>query len=229
MNKKKLRLLAIGLAILIVSSGIATFFIFDIGNKNPSSDEIRVACVGDSITEGTEYPFDLSMLLGPNYVVGNFGVGGSTVSLNSQNPYMRTSAFQNATEFQPNIVIIMLGTNDAHPVLEQYNTSFVDDYVKLVAAFQALRSKPKIWIVLPPPVFNNGTGISPEYFAHNVIPSIEQAANETNLPVINVYSALANYSYCFPDGVHPNSEGSKLIADEIYNTIISKNTPSIAT
>src|SRR5208282_4042546 len=101
MNKKKLRLLAIGLAILIVSSGIATFFIFDIGNKNPSSDKIRVACVGDSITEGTEYPFDLSMLLGPNYVVGNFGVDGSTVSLNSQTPYMRTSAFQNATEFQP--------------------------------------------------------------------------------------------------------------------------------
>ena len=62
--------------------------------------------------------------------------------------------------------------------------------------------------------------LSPEYFAHNVIPSIEQAANETNLPVINVYSALANYSYCFPDGVHPNSEGSKLIADEIYNAII---------
>jgi lysophospholipase L1-like esterase len=117
------------------------------------------------------------MLLGANYTVGNFGVGGTTVSLNSQSPYMNTSAFQNATEFQPNIVIIMLGTNDAHPVLEQYNGSFVDDYVKLVAAFQALVSKPKIWIVLPPPVFNNESGISPEYFRLTVIPGIEQAAN----------------------------------------------------
>jgi len=220
MNKKKLRLLAIGLVILLVSSGIATFFILAVGNKKPSADKIRVACVGDSITEETEYPADLSMLLGANYKVGNFGVGGSTVSLNSQNTYMNTSALQNAKEFQPNIVIIMLGTNDAHPVLEQYNGSFVDDYVKLVAEFQALVSKPKIWIVLPPPVFNNKTGISREYFMCNVIPSIEQAANETNLPVINVYSALANYSDCFPDGVHPNSEGSKLIANEIYKAII---------
>ena len=114
MHKKNLGLLAIGLAILIVLSGIMAFFIFGIGNKNPSSDKIRVACVGDSITKGTEYPFDLSMLLGPNFVVGNFGVDGSTVSLNSQNTYMNTSAFQNATKFQPNIVIIMLGTNDAH-------------------------------------------------------------------------------------------------------------------
>ncbi|MGD0203471.1 MAG: GDSL-type esterase/lipase family protein [Candidatus Bathyarchaeia archaeon] len=220
MNKKKLRLLAIGLVILLVSSGIATFFILAVGNKNPSADKIRVACVGDSITEGTEYPADLSMLLGANYTVGNFGVGGTTVSLNSQSPYMNTSAFQNATEFQPNIVIIMLGTNDAHPVLEQYNGSFVDDYVKLVAAFQALVSKPKIWIVLPPPVFNNESGISPQYFRLTVIPGIEQAANETHLPVINVYSVLANYSDCFPDGVHPNSEGSKLIANEIYKAII---------
>ena len=219
MNKKKLRLLAIGLVILLVSSGIATFAILA-GNKKPSADKIRVACVGDSITEGTEYPADLSMLLGANYTVGNFGVGGSTVSLNSQNPYMNTSAFQKATEFQPNIVIIMLGTNDAHPILEQYNGSFVDDYVKLVAAFQALASKPKIWIVLPPPVFNNESGISPQYFALTVIPSIEQAAKQTNLPVINVYSALANYSDCFPDGVHPNSEGAKLIANEIYKAII---------
>ena len=219
MNKKKLRLLAIGLVILLVSSGIATFYILA-GNKKPSADKIRVACVGDSITEGTEDPADLSELLGANYTVGNFGVGGSTVSLNSQNPYMNTSAFQNATEFQPNIVIIMLGTNDAHPDLEQYNGSFVDDYVKLVAAFQALASKPKIWIVLPPPVFNNESGISPQYFALTVIPSIEQAAKQTNLPVINVYSALANYSDCFPDGVHPNSEGAKLIANEIYKAII---------
>ena len=140
---------------------------------------------------------------------------------------MNTSAFQSALEFQPNIVIIMLGTNDAQPDLEQYNTSFVNDYVKLIAAFQALTSKPKIWIVLPPPIFSNKNGtINPEYFKLTIIPRIEQAANETNLPVINVYSALANYSDDFPDGVHPNSEGSQLIANEIYNAIILQSTPS---
>ena len=80
MNKKKLRLLTIGLVILLVSSVIATFFILAIGNKNSSADKIRVACVGDSITEGTEYPGNLWMLLGTNYTVGNFGVGGTTLT-----------------------------------------------------------------------------------------------------------------------------------------------------
>jgi acyl-CoA thioesterase-1 len=220
-DKKNLRLLAIGLVILFVVSGITTFFILA-----PSSDAIRVACVGDSLTQSTEYPYDLRMLLGTaNYTVRNFGVGSTTVSLSSETPYMNTSAFQSALDFQPNIVIIMLGTNDAQTSLRLYNTSFVDDYVKLVNAFQGLSSKPKIWIVLPPPIFSNQSDkISPEYFKLTVIPCIEQAANETTLPIIDVYSALAGYSEYFPDGIHPNSAGAELIANEIYKAIISQNT-----
>ena len=93
-----------------------------------------------------------------SYAVGNFGAGATMVTLKSETPYMNTSTFQSALEFQPNIVIIMLGTNDAQPNVHQYNASFVDDYVKLVNAFQALASKPKIWIVLPPPIFSNQSG-----------------------------------------------------------------------
>ena len=224
MNKKKLMLLAIGLAILIVSSGIAAFYM-STQNKNPIEDKIRVACVGDSITGGTDYPAELWMLFGANYTVGNFGVGGSAVSLDSGKPYMNETAFQEAKEFQPNIVIIMLGTNDASPINAKGNESFVEDYVTIVREFQALSTKPKIWIVKPPPVFSNGTGLSPGYFASNVIPNIEEVAKQTDLPIINVYSALANSSDFFPDGVHPNGEGAKLIANEIYKAI-TLQTPS---
>jgi alpha-L-fucosidase 2 len=104
----------------------------------------------------------------------------------------------------------------------------VGDYVKLVAAFQALASKPEIWIVLPPPIFSNQSGkIDPEYFKLTVIPGIEQVAKETNLPIINVYSALANYSDYFPDGVHPDSAGAELMANAIYEAIISQNTSNV--
>ena len=219
MKKKKLMLLAIGLAILIASSGVASLLFLTFGNKKPSADKIRVACVGDSITGGTDYPVELWMLLGANYTVGNFGVGGSAVSLDSGKPYMNESVFQEAKEFQPNIVIIMLGANDASPINAKGNESFVEDYVKLVREFQALSTKPTIYIVKPPPVFSNGTGLNPEYFADNVIPSIEEVAKQTDLPVINVYSALVNSSNFFPDGVHPNVEGAKLIANEIYKAI----------
>jgi len=246
MNKRKSRLLAIALTIVLASSGITAYFVLTAGNKQPSSEAIRVACVGDSLTQSSVYTLELWKLLGgnarytvdnytiepdddngaqvsgPRYAVSNFGAGSTTVLLNTETPYMNTSVFQEALEFQPNIVIIMLGTNDAQPNLHQYNTSFVADYITLINAFQTLASKPKIWIVLPPPIFSNQSGkISPEYFKLTLIPDIEQAANETNLPTIDVYSALAGHSDYFPDGVHPNRDGAKLIAETIYKTIIS--------
>ena len=215
MNKTR-RFLTIGLVILLISSGITALIILVYQNKN--SDIVRIACVGDSLTQSTEYPYDLWLLLGnKNYALRNFGAGSTTVSLNSETPYMNTSVFQDALEFQPNIVIIMLGTNDAQPSLHRYNASFVDDYMKLVDAFQGLLSKPEILIVLPPPVFSDQNGkIDPQYFKLTIIPGIKQAANETKLPIVDVYSALASHSDYFPDGVHTNSEGARLIANEVY-------------
>ena len=164
MKTTRMKLLVIGIAILTVSSGLVALFFGAVGNKNSPFNPIRVACVGDSITEGTEYPADLWMLLGANYTVGNFGVGGSTVSLKSLKPYMNQIAFQKAKEFLPSIVVIMLGTNDASAVPYKYIESFVDDYKKLVGEFQALAGKPKVWLVKPPPIFNNGTGLSTPLF-----------------------------------------------------------------
>jgi lysophospholipase L1-like esterase len=219
MNKKKLMLLAVGLAILVVSSGASAMFISNAKNKTSSTDTIRIACVGDSITGGTFYPDDLWMLFGANYTVGNFGVGGTTASLDSMSPYMNTSAFQDAKNFQPNIVVIMLGTNDANTLITPNNGSFANGYLKLVEAFQDLSTKPKIYLVKPPPIFSNGTYPDAEYFVSNIIPCIEQVAKQTNLPIIDVFSALINSSDYFPDGVHPDEEGSNLIADEIYNAM----------
>jgi acyl-CoA thioesterase I len=243
----------IAIVILLSASAIAAYSSLAPRNKSPTSEPIRVACIGDSITQGSAYPYDLWQMLGssapftignytqyPNedgdalnsnasYAVGNFGVGGTMVTLKSETPYMNTSTFQSALAFQPNIVIIMLGTNDAQPGVHQYNTSFVDDYKKLVYSFQALASKPKIWIVLPPPIFDSQAGqTSPEYLEQNVIPHIEQAANELNLPTIDVHMVLAGYSNDFPDGIHPDSPGAKLIANEIYKGIISQNTSSVS-
>jgi acyl-CoA thioesterase-1 len=212
MHRKKLMFLVIGLATLISLSAIAAFYM-------STQNIIRVACVGDSITEGTYYPMDLMILLGTNYSVGNFGVGGSAVSLDSGKPYMNENAFQEAKAFQPNIVIIMLGANDASPLNSPSNDSFVEDYVQLIGAFQMLSSKPKMYIVKPPPVFSDETGLNSEFFLENIIPNIEKVAEQTNLPIIDVYSALANSSNLFPDGVHPNAEGAQLIANTIYKAI----------
>ncbi len=193
-------------------------------NLPSSSQTIRIACVGDSLTEFTIYPDELRRLLNDQrYVVGNFGACGTTVGLDSELPYIRTRAFQDALEFKPDIVIIMLGTNDSLSNLELYNSSFVNDYKKLIVAFQTLTNRPKIWIVLPPPIFDDEMGaIDPEYFKRSLIPRIKETANQATLPIIDVYSALANSEGYFPDGVHPNDEGARLIAKEIYRIIITQ-------
>ena len=221
---KKIKLLAIGV-LIIVASTIGIPQIMNVQYK--PINVIRVACVGDSITEGSEYPSDLQWLLGAYYSVGNFGASGSTVSLSSQEPYMDQTAFQKAKEFQPNIVVIMLGTNDAHSDVQQYNESFENDYKKLVVSFQELESKPQILVVKPPQIFNSSGNLSPTYFSENLIPHIENLANELNLPIIDVYTALGNHLDYYTDGVHPNSEGSALIAFKVYDAIISQESSQL--
>ena len=219
----KMKLLTLGVIFIVVLLSAAALIVQTFGNNNAEVDPIRVACVGDSITQGTEYPADLQMLLGSRYNVNNFGKGGAMISLNSDNPYVDDSQFQDAKEFKPNIVIIMLGTNDAHMGLNQTNASFIKDYLELVSEFQGLASNPQVWIVMPPPIFSNEGGLNSTYFSQNVIPSIEQVGNKMDLPVIDVYTPLIVHAEYFPDGVHPNGEGAQLIASIIYNAIISQD------
>ena len=219
---RRLKLLTLSSAALVVSLILGALVWQAAWNNNDQNSRTRVACIGDSITAGFHYPDYLWMLLGSNYTVRNFGVGGSSISLKSGTPYMNQSAFQQAKHFEPNVIIIMLGTNDASPSLEQYIGDFADTYVKLVDELKGIASKPRIWIVKPPPIFNDGTGLSTEFFNKNVIPNIELAANKTNIPIIDAYSALYNHSEYFFDGVHPNMWGSQTIAKVIYNAIISK-------
>ena len=234
MNKKLSRVLSIGIIILLASSGISACLIGLIGQTNHTDhdhdhdhdhlDRIRVACVGDSLTQLTSYPDTLLSKLGDDYDLYNFGVVGTTVSLASGAAYMDTDAFQSALAFNPDVVVIMLGTNDAQSNLFQYNTTFVDDYITLIEAFQSRPSSPKILLVQPPPVFSDQSGrISPKYFEETILPGIKQVAIQTNLPLVDTYSLLINYPEYFPDGIHPtlttNNRGNEPVAQIIATAI----------
>jgi lysophospholipase L1-like esterase len=216
--KTAVKWLVIVLAAVILTAGLASFYLGE-KQKIENASPIRVACIGDSITNGTEYPDDLWMMLGANFTVGNFGVGGATVTLESDNPYMDQVEFQEAKQFKPDIVIIMLGTNDAYPSRQQYLNYFSSDYAKLVESFQELSTKPKIFLVVPPPVFNSALGPNNTILLKDVIPRITQAATEFDLPIIDVYTPLMNHVDYFWDGVHPNANGAKIIATQIYDAV----------
>ncbi|MCW4016196.1 MAG: GDSL-type esterase/lipase family protein [Candidatus Bathyarchaeota archaeon] len=180
--------------------------------------------MGDSITELTNYPDDLQAMLGVGYIVGNFGVSGSTVLLDTYTPYMHQTAFIDAKNCLPDIVIIMLGTNDARTDNFQSIDNFVADYTMLINSIQSSKTKPQIFIVKPPPLFENELDLKSQNLLKGIIPRIEQTANALGLQVIDVYFALENHPEYFQDGVHPNNEGATVIAEQIYNAIISTET-----
>ena len=223
--KKTIKVLALLLAIMLLGLPIAVFQMINFQNvKAQTSSQklpVRVACVGDSITQMSNYTSDLQSMLGPNYAVGNFGVSGSTVSLESFKPYMYQPAYHEAQSFEPNIVVIMLGTNDAHEDMEQYSDSFMNDYTQLTDSFENLTTSPQVLVVKSPPVYNNSMGISPTFFSDDIIPSIQDVASQQNLSTVDVYGAFGNHSDYTIDGVHPNSDGAQLIATQVFDTIDS--------
>jgi lysophospholipase L1-like esterase len=221
MKLPKKALLGIGVVILIAALTLMVLVFDGLGNRTISHGSVLVACAGDSITEGSGYPSELQNLLGSNYIVRNFGVSGASVMVESGKPYVNLTAFQDAENFLPEIVVIMLGTNDARSYSLPHIGNFVSEYENLISVFQGLTSKPEIFLVRPPPVFNNSLGLNGTIFVQDVIPRIEQVATDLRLPLIDVYSVLISHSAYFPDGVHPNGEGAEIIATVVNNGITS--------
>jgi acyl-CoA thioesterase I len=186
-------------------------------DTNPHA-QIRVALIGDSITELTKYPYYVMQSLGRSYLVGNFGICGTTISLDSESAYMHSNAFVEAANFKPKIAVVMLGTNDANINLKESCTNFVEDYLLLIEKLQGFESKPRVWVVKPPPIFNETFGYSIEGLAKGGNLSIEEVARRAGVRIIDVYSALINSRY-FLDGVHPNDEGARVIADVVCKAV----------
>ena len=224
----KTKMLAFTIAIVFLFIPVAFLGITNMQHTkpqlSPETNPIRVACVGDSITEITGYPSDLQSMLGSNYSVGNFGVTGSTVLLNSWEPYMNQTAFQKAEDFDPQIVIVMLGTNDDLQSLQPYNDSFEGDYATLINSFMQLPGDQQIYVATSPPILSNDTDLNPAYLNNVLIPKTQDLANQMNLTTINVHDAFGNNpAYFREDGIHPNSDGAQIIASQVYNAIISGN------
>ena len=195
------------------------------------SEPVRVACVGDSITYGhgikdrlkDAYPGVLSSMLGEKYDVRNFGVSGTTTMMETDMPYMNEQAYKDALEFNPKIVTIKLGTNDSKPYNWKEQEHFKKDLKTLIESFRALPSKPKIWLCLPVPAYGHAWSINDSIIYNGVIPYIKEVAQEENLPVIDLNTPFQGKKQYFPDTIHPNEEGERMIAEIIFGQVFKKN------
>ncbi|HQH55842.1 MAG TPA: GDSL-type esterase/lipase family protein [Candidatus Marinimicrobia bacterium] len=181
---------------------------------------IRIACVGNSITEGNAmatktldaYPVALGRYLGAGYEVKNCGVSGTTLLKKGDYPIWNEKLFAEALNFNPNIVTIMLGTNDSKPYNWIYKGEFISDYLAMIDTFRQLSSRPEIYICLPLPAFSGAWDIRDSIIVNDIIPMISQVADSANVNLIDLHTPFLDKSSLMPDGIHPLIEGSDLIA-----------------
>lgn len=195
--------------------------------KAPRKDAVRVACIGNSITFGAgirnrsrdSYPSVLARMLGDNYWVKNFGVSARTMLNKGDHPYMNEPAYKNALAFNPNIVVIKLGTNDSKSFNWKYKADFMKDAQAMIDAFKGLPSQPKIYLCYPSKAYLTGDGINDDIISKEIIPMIKKLAKKNNLFVIDLHTAMDGMPELFPDRIHPNEKGAQVMAKAVYQSI----------
>jgi acyl-CoA thioesterase I len=188
---------------------------------------IRVACIGNSITIGsggaTAYPQQLGQRLGTHYNVRNFGVSGTTMLKHGDFPYWKESAFLQAQDFDPHIIIISLGTNDSKPQNRIYLHEYFGDYMDFIKTFRQNGRDPQIYVCNPPPVFVVHD-INATVIRDLICPLVDSVRVAAHAFGIDWQKALLNRGDLFPDGIHPNATGYAMMADTAAAAIW--NTPS---
>lgn len=195
--------------------------------KAPRKDAVRVACIGNSITFGAgiknrsrdSYPSVLARMLGDSYWVKNFGVSARTMLNKGDHPYMNEPAYKNALAFNPNIVVIKLGTNDSKSFNWKYKADFMKDAQNMINAFKGLPSQPKIYLCYPSKAYLTGDGINDDIISKEIIPMIKKLAKKNDLSVIDLHTAMDGMPELFPDRIHPNEKGAQVMAKAVYQSI----------
>jgi len=185
----------------------------------------RVACIGDSLTWGfslpdpcrQSYPAQLQERLGADYAVRNFGCNGASVRFDADLPYIETMAYGESRAWNPNIVLLMLGSNDAK-AWDWDAAAFRRDYKRIVKSYLEIPSNPRVILIAPIRMFGvkgcTFGGLSPETLEDGVRPVIREVAGECGLPCIDLVDLFKDARYCY-DGVHPNGEGTRLMVEQI--------------
>lgn len=202
--------------------------------KAPRTEARRVACVGNSITDGygidmvdvKSYPAQLQTLLGDGYCVRNFGVSARTLLNHGDRPYMKEQAWKDAKAFAPDIVIVKLGTNDSKPVnWDNYGKEYVRDMQQMIDELKALPSKPTVYLCTPIKAATarkagDPNRIRDSILVSDIIPAIRKVAKKNKLQVIDLRPVVEPGTDCMQrDGIHPTDKGAAEMAKVIAEAV----------
>lgn len=199
--------------------------------QGPKEDAVRVACIGNSITDGhgigmapvNGYPAVLQKKLGEGYLVKNFGVSARTMMNKGDLPYMNELAWRDAQAFNPNIVVIKLGTNDSKTHNWVHGADeFRQSMQAMIDTLKALPSKPKIYLCSPIPAFKDSWTINDSVIVNGEMPIIKKLAKKNKCQFIDLHTSYTYGDMMQNDGIHPNAKGAAKMADIIFDAIEKK-------
>lgn len=235
-------LLKVGMPLAVAAAALAAAKVRELAapkKEKPHSDAPIIVALGDSITFGAgviktrttdTWEYKLEKLLGGAYQVLNYGISGATLQNEGDSPYwnmpdkLRQGFPEAALSLNPEIVILMLGTNDSKP----YNwnrgryEAQLDERVKEIKAVPAVK---RLILMCPPyacPADGSDTvgyDIINETIRDEIVPIVKKCARDNGVECVDLYALTDGHSEYFADGVHPNSFGNRVIAAALHRHI----------
>lgn len=209
-------------------------------NLSGKKDIIHVACLGDSITFGTgsadpsmqSYPVYYQRMLGYDYYVEKYGVPSHSLIETDQPSFLNHDYFKKSANAKPDVVIVMLGTNDSRPTRwadsaykdwsdPARKQAFLDAGDKLVANYRAANPDVQIIFATCPTVPQAADWTA--CIKNNIIPCLNEIAKKNNCLVIDIFSFTQKNVYMFAgsDRLHLKDENYEILAQGFYD--LTKN------
>lgn len=210
----------------------------DFNISGQTRDKIKVACVGDSLTAGhvwqsEAYPVYLQEYLGTErFTIGNFGENGTSITGyggsydNPNNRYITRQVYKDSVKFNPDVIVMCLGTNDgtnwtsAKATFVEYYHVLVDSYIEQFPDAQ--------WVLMvsPPCVTPNTYGIQNEIMRDNINPVQRAIAEEYGFEIVDLREEFEAMEGGFDsmlrptwngqvDKVHFSKEGAQYVASRV--------------
>ncbi|MBO2516895.1 MAG: hypothetical protein CW338_06400 [Clostridiales bacterium] len=193
----------------------------------PGDGRKRLACAGDSITNGAVLPGCffrchtalLQRMLGKGWHAENYGLNDRDAQSTGDKPYSAEREYRKSLAFLPDAVVLLLGTNDTKEVNWRGGEHFKAEYEKLLSAYTSLESRPRVILCTPPWARSAATRLErltndcrTEYLPV-IADIVRNTGKEQGLTVIDLYEAFYERpDLLCHDGLHPSAKGAKEIA-----------------
>lgn len=212
-----------------------------------SPGELRVACIGDSITYGSRvvdrennaYPAQLDRLLGAEWEVRNFGVGGKTLLRDGDTPFVSTDVYGEVLAWKPQVSVVILGTNDSCQGTRgnwDHEANLERDARELASALLGDDSSSRVILCTPPPMFPEATGLK-DARRENLrerLPRLQRigealrvvASRMERVDFLDLSRVLEQGHVV--DGVHTTPFGARAIARRVSEAVRQATTSSLS-